>query len=127
MGTPAGTPHSGEAHEPCLESARSFPFPWGDRYFLADIIWNPDGTRSTHVCTTSGADLSQEAEDFVVEFLNTLQEGAPIAEVAQTARNVQPCKYEQWLQYRRMWPWTTQNNTFFWLGSFLETVSGYSR
>ena len=85
--TTAATPLEGGTAEHHLKSAQNFPFTWGDRYFVAIITWYADGTRDTNVCTTAGPELPQEEKDYIVEFLNTLQEGAPMTEVLERARN----------------------------------------
>ena len=89
----------------------------GDRYFLAVITWYSDGTRDTNICTTAGPELTQEEKDFIVEFLNTLQEGTRMVEVLVRARNSQPRRYEKWVSNEENGPWRTQRNSFLWMGS----------
>ena len=113
--SPPRRPHTKERRT----SAQGFPFPWGERYFVARIEWKSDGTRGAKIASTAGEPLTQEEEDLVVEFLDTLQEGTALKEIAQRARDTHPNRLERFFQMRRMWPWRSKCNTFMWLGTLL--------
>ena len=128
----AATPHEGEEDDGLIKSAKDFPLPWGEHYLVARIEWRPNGTRGLQIAATTGEEVPQEAKDFVIEFLDGLSEGTPLIEVVQRARDIHPNRPERFFQMRRMWPWRSQCDTFWWLGTLWENqrtqqVGGASR
>ena len=74
----------------------------GGRHFVAIVTWYADGARDTNVSTAAGPELTQEEKDYILEFQNTLQEGTPMTEVLERARNARPRRLEHVFTMRRM-------------------------
>ena len=91
----AATPHAGEEDDGLIKSAQDFPFPWGPRYLIANIVWKTDGTNKLKIAATNGDEVPQEKKDIVIEFLEGLSEGTPMIEVAERARDTRPNRLER--------------------------------